>query len=175
MARTNSKGARAADLAQLARLNFEPLLTREEVDDYEKTQNATWGVKRRIALAALTRSRDQLRDGFCMGDSPELLPQAIVEISEWETHCKHNAELASTAVARLIAAYTAFAEVGKIVGDPTSIAGAAEQLPAPLGTEAIAEAKERRTPRQPMASAVGTAPARGARPPRRLPDLNGAT
>ena len=45
-----------------------------------------------------------------------------------------------------------------------------------LDAQAIADAKERRAPRQPMAVSVTTAPARGpGRSPPRLPDLNGAT
>ncbi len=99
------------DLAELGRVTFDSVLTDEQVEEFEKAQQE-WGPKRRCALITLARTRQQLVDGFGSGDGPDVLLEMIGHVSDYEKHCKALAELAATAVARLMAVAAATIEKG---------------------------------------------------------------
>ena len=95
---------------KLSKVDFAAVLTDAQINDYEATQARVWGIKRRVTLLALARSRQQLVDGFGKANGPDTLLEIIEHVSDWEKHCKANAAMASTAVARLICAASAILE-----------------------------------------------------------------
>lgn len=99
------------DLAELGRVTFDSVLTDEQVEEFEKAQTE-WGPKRRCALITLARTRQQLVDGFGSGEGPDVLLEMIGHVSDYEKHCKALAEMAATAVARLMAVAAATIEKG---------------------------------------------------------------
>lgn len=109
--RAKTKPTQETDLAELGRITFDSVLTDEQVEEFEKAQTE-WGPKRRCALITLARTRQQLVDGFGSGDGPDVLLEMIGHVSDYEKHCKALAELAATAVARLMAVAAATIEKG---------------------------------------------------------------
>lgn len=97
------------DLAALGKVTFDRIFTDEQVNEFEAAQTE-WGPKRRCALIALARTRQQLVDGFGSGDGPDVLLEMIDHVSDYEKHCKVLAELAAIAVARLMAVAAATIE-----------------------------------------------------------------
>jgi N-acetyl-beta-hexosaminidase len=89
------------ELAQLAQQDFDAALTDEQVNEYERTQNQTWGYVRRIALVSLARSKAQLLKGFDSTDSTDALMEAMENIQQWREHLLNQAEMANAAFARL--------------------------------------------------------------------------
>lgn len=91
------------DITELAAINFEPLLTESQVFESEAKYNETWGVKRRITMMSLARSRDQLLSG-CEGneEGAEVLLDMIEHIRDYRTHLEAAVELAEAAMARLL-------------------------------------------------------------------------
>lgn len=102
------------DLAELGCITFDSVFTDEQVEAFEKAQ-AEWGPKRRCALITLARTRQQLVDGFGSGEEPDALLEMIGHVSDYEKHCKALAEMAATAVARLMAVAAATIEKGATV------------------------------------------------------------
>ncbi len=99
------------DLAELSKITFDSVLTDEDVEKFE-AQQPEWGPKRRVALITLARTRQQLVDGFGSGEGPDVLLEMIGHVSDYEKHCKALAEMAATAVARLMAVAAATIEKG---------------------------------------------------------------
>lgn len=89
------------ELAALGQNDFEAVLSEQQVEEYERTQNTHWGARRRMALVSLLRNKQQLVDGFGEGDGPDALLDMIEDISDWQNHLKSQLELAEMAVARL--------------------------------------------------------------------------
>lgn len=102
------------DIADLARLDFDSLLTDTQVQEFEANQTH-WGEKRRIALIVLARTKEQLVTGFGGGSGPDALLELIEHLSDYEKHCKALQEMASIACARLIAATAATLPQGETV------------------------------------------------------------
>ena len=109
--RKKSKPTQDTDLAELGKITFDSVLTDQQVEEFEAAQTE-WGPKRRCALITLARTRQQLVDGFGSGDGPDVLLEMIGHVSDYEKHCKALAELAATAVARLMAVAAATIEKG---------------------------------------------------------------
>lgn len=101
----------ATDLAELGKLTFDSVLTDQQVEAFDAAQTE-WVQSRRCALITLARTRQQLVDGFGSGDGPDVLLEMIGHVSDYEKHCKALAELAATAVARLMAVAAATIEKG---------------------------------------------------------------
>lgn len=103
------QGATAPDCADSARideaahLEFQAVLTPDQVQDYEATQHETWGPRRRMTLISLTRSKAELLAGFAQGENgADVLMDMIDEVHTWRDHLIATADLAETASARLI-------------------------------------------------------------------------
>ena len=101
-------------IADIAATSFEPAMTKEQVLAAEAKYEKTWGYSRRIAMMTLTRTREELIDGFA--DDPEF-DQALMEmldhIEHYENHLKAGAEMAGAAIARLACVMAARAEIAR--------------------------------------------------------------
>lgn len=105
----------AAKLAEMAALDFEPLMTRDQLRESEAEYNETWGVKRRITMLALTLSRSEfLENHRASGNEPEVLLDMIDHVDEYRTHLKAGLELAEAARARLLIVSAAAATDGEV-------------------------------------------------------------
>lgn len=100
------------DLAELASVDFDSLWTDAQVQAFE-AQQTHWGEKRRLALIVLARTRQQLATGFGSASGPDTLLELIEHASDYQKHCQAMQELASIAVARLIAAAAATLETAE--------------------------------------------------------------
>lgn len=90
------------DLAQIAITDFDPALTPKQVEDYEADQSHVWGIKRRIALACLTKSKAELVSNVTQLDNgTDVLFELIDHAKAWMDHLQAMAELAGMAHARL--------------------------------------------------------------------------
>jgi hypothetical protein len=109
-----------SELAAFGKREFEALLTEAEVMEYEATQDEIWGTRRRMALAALMRSKAQLSEGQSESDHGELHLAMAEEITEWKDHLATNIKLAETAVARLLSvvSQSIFEPQGPAAGAP---------------------------------------------------------
>ena len=87
---------------------FEAVFTDEQVEQIEKEQRE-WGVNRRIMLAFLSRSGEQLVANA--GDNREDTFEKMRDfITEYRDHLKAGVELADCALARLLALSLHFEE-----------------------------------------------------------------
>lgn len=94
-----------------AELDFQPAMTPAEVFSAEAEYNETWGVKRRIAMVTLTKSRAELTACFLSVDKGvDAMFSMIEEITELRDHLKAGASLAESAIARLLIAGQAAAK-----------------------------------------------------------------
>lgn len=111
--RAKTKPPREApnDLAEPGKVTFDSVLTDQQVEEFEAAQTKR-GVQRRVTLITLTRTKKQLVDGFCSDADHDVLLETIGHVSDYEKHCKALAELAATAVARLMAVAAATIEKG---------------------------------------------------------------
>ena len=99
-------------MADIAAISFEPVMTKDEVFAAEARYEKTWGLSRRIAMMTLTRTREELIDGFA--DDPEFdqtLMEMIDHIEHYENHLKAGAEMAGAAIARLACVMAARGEI----------------------------------------------------------------
>ncbi len=103
------------ELAALANTDFEPLMSQGRVFAIEAAYEKTWGVKRRLVLSVLARSRAQLLQGFARpdDDANDLL-ELIDHIDEYRVHLKAALELAESANARILCVFGAAIGVGKV-------------------------------------------------------------
>ena len=99
------------DIAEIGKITFDSVLTDKQVQELEASQTK-WGPTRRCALITLARTRQQLVDGFGSGEGQDALLEIIGHVSDYEKHCKALAEMAATAVARLMAVAAATIEKG---------------------------------------------------------------
>ena len=106
MADTTTQGQTAPehdDLDDLATIDFEAEMTQEQVKEYETGQNEVWGMKRRITLISLTRTKAELVAGFSDTENGvEMLMEMIDHVHEWRDHLKASLGLAEAASSRLI-------------------------------------------------------------------------
>lgn len=91
-----------ADLIELGANDFDAVLTLEQVERYENDQRDVWSVARRIAMATLTRSKDELVGGFGHGLMPDELLDIIDRVGELKSVLQAQQELMSIAQARLM-------------------------------------------------------------------------
>lgn len=98
-----------AAISKLAAESFEPVLTREDIDHYEAERAPEMNRRRRLMLATMTRSRDELVSGFAGEDGFKALDEAIQQVTVWRDHCKESIEVADAAVARLLLVMAALA------------------------------------------------------------------
>lgn len=91
------------ELHRLAQHDFEAALTQDELNESEAQYNETWGVKRRITLLALSRSKADLVLNFGKQENgPDVLMEMIEHIYEFRDHLRNTIELTDTASARLL-------------------------------------------------------------------------
>ena len=90
------------ELASIGLHNFDPVLTTEQLEAFEHEQSTIWRPKRRLALIALTRSKDQLVKGCAEGSGIDTLFEMVEHINEWSEHLKVLLEMSETATARLL-------------------------------------------------------------------------
>lgn len=101
MAETQQNGDPIAD--QQCLIAFEAAFTSEQIEQIEADYEKAWGVRRRIVLATLARSGQQLLDGMAKADAATLF-DSMELINEYRGHCEAFAAMATTAHARLLAA-----------------------------------------------------------------------
>lgn len=111
--KTVTPGARApldeAAISELAAESFEPVLSLADIDHYDTEMAPEMDRRRRLTLAILTRSRDELVSGFAGDDGFEALDEALRQVTVWSDHCKRAAEAADAVVARLLLVMAALA------------------------------------------------------------------
>jgi hypothetical protein len=98
---------RCQGMFELGQIDFDAVLTNEEFQEYEATQNETWGVNRRIAMITLARSKAQLVGGFGKAGNTDALLEMIERVQDWSDHLKASIEMAEMASARLMAVASA--------------------------------------------------------------------
>jgi hypothetical protein len=77
------------ELRDIAQHDFEAALTQDQINEIEAEYNATWGVKRRITLLALSRSKADLVLNFGKQESgPDVLMEMIEHIYEFRDHLR---------------------------------------------------------------------------------------
>lgn len=83
--------------------NFEAAITEEQMKELGKSD--LMGVNRRIALATLTRSSDQLLDGFSPvnDEDASTLTTVVKAVSDYLEFLEESKALAESAQARLLA------------------------------------------------------------------------
>lgn len=99
-----SPSTRAPAPAKPRKPRFKPALTQKQVESIESKYNETWGVNRRITLASLTRSSQQLLDYFSnpTKEDEETLIAMMESVSEYIDHLKNGISLAEIALARML-------------------------------------------------------------------------
>lgn len=112
MAHSTSPGApdRITDeeLQSMAQHDFEAELTQDQINKIESDYNETWGVKRRITLLALSRSKAELVLNFGqLEDGADVIMEMIDHVHEFREHLRNGIELAESASARLLIACSA--------------------------------------------------------------------
>lgn len=80
--------------------SFEAIFTGEQVREMEENHNETWGVNRRLTMITLSRSKDQLKEGFLTAGE-EVLVSAFDRIEDYKKYLNSSIELADAAMARL--------------------------------------------------------------------------
>lgn len=103
----STKGARTPKPATQSH-DFEPVFTNEQVYQNEHAYNKTWGMKRRLTMVILARSKASLVDGF--RPDPETLLAAIEQIAAYRDHLQAGAKMAASAMARLLIVGQIFAD-----------------------------------------------------------------
>lgn len=84
-------------------LNFPPVWTNEQLKEIEANYEKTWGRFRRITQATLSRSGDQLLEGFGkVEDAMTVVLDMVDEIKTYQDHLKSGIELTEAAIARLL-------------------------------------------------------------------------
>lgn len=108
MAQSASPGVPATpttdeELHHMAQHDFEAAFTQDQLNEIEAQYNETWGVKRRITLLALARSKADLVLNFGKDENgPDVLMDMIEHIYEFRDHLRNTIELTETASARLL-------------------------------------------------------------------------
>ncbi len=87
----------------LAALDFGALLTPAQLHHYETHCAPQWASVRHAALGSLSRNKAQLVAGFGTGDAIDDLFDLVEQIDLWKQHLQDHSELATTAIARLLA------------------------------------------------------------------------
>lgn len=87
----------------LAALDFGALLTHAHLHHYETHCAPQWASVRRAALGSLARSKSELVAGFGTDNGIDTLFDQVEQIYQWKQHLQDHSELATTAIARLLA------------------------------------------------------------------------
>mgnify|MGYP001603806160 CR=1 FL=1 len=85
--------------------NFKPLLTKEQVFEAEAKHNETWGVNRRLTMITLSRTRDELIEGFASiaTNNGDAFIELIEQITDYQEYLKTSIKFTECAIARLLA------------------------------------------------------------------------
>ena len=87
---------------------FTPALTWQQVEEHETRTDI--GIHRRIMLATLTRSSQELLDGFADDETGDVLFSAVEQITAHRDYLTACIELADAAIARLFLTANALIE-----------------------------------------------------------------
>ena len=99
-----------AEMEETASHDFEAMISSARMKKIEEAcAGNSWGIKRRIMLASLSRSKEQLVTAIRAEGGPEVTEQAIELINDYRKHLQTGIELADSATARLIVAVAAAA------------------------------------------------------------------
>jgi hypothetical protein len=110
--RARAKPTAEPTMDEVAQRDFTALVTEAQIEESEREYNSIWGMRRRVMLISLARSRDQLLEGFGSGDGPDTLLNMVEEINLYKDHLREGAEIADTAVSRLLCVVHAIIEMG---------------------------------------------------------------
>lgn len=80
-------------------VNFEALLTPEQVFEFDHDYDKNFGYKRRVMLMVLTKSGDELMDGFAK--QPDLVDEMNQVIVHFKSHVDVLSEMVAAAEYRL--------------------------------------------------------------------------
>ena len=86
----------------LAGENFEPVFTLEQVNEFERNYNESWGVSRRCAMITLVRSKKELIDGWKSLNDNDAILLLINQLIDYRKHLEIGIEITNTALARLL-------------------------------------------------------------------------
>lgn len=89
------------DKATNSALDFEAIFSEEQMRKSESEYNSTWGTKRRLMTITLTKSSNQLLEGFKEDDSLEHIIALAEQVEEFKKHLEAGIQLAECAMARL--------------------------------------------------------------------------
>ncbi len=83
---------------------FDAAFTLEQVESIESNYNARWGFKRRLMMAILSKSSQELMDGFpeLAKNNGEAYFEVIDQLEDYLDHLKSAAELAESSLNRLV-------------------------------------------------------------------------
>lgn len=107
---TAKPATKNTDLAAIARLTFQPELSVEQFRQSESEYNRTWGVQRRMMLLTLTRTKDELAQGFRdAADAGEFVAQMLEDLEAYKQHMRDGLNLTESAISRILIAASAAA------------------------------------------------------------------
>ena len=83
---------------------FDAAFTLEQVESIESNYNARWRFKRRLMMAILSRSSQELLDGFpeLAKNNGEAYFEVIDQLEDYLDHLKSAVQLAESSLARLL-------------------------------------------------------------------------
>jgi hypothetical protein len=99
----NAEPCANQEVPDFDQVNFEAVLTAEQVREIEAMEKNVWGSRRRLAMTSLSSSKAQLLEVYGKGEDPNVLMDLIEHIDEWAKHLRNQAEIVELASARLIA------------------------------------------------------------------------
>ena len=99
---------------EVAQRDFPAVATKADIDESERYYDEMWGIRRRVMLISLSRSRAELLEGFTANDDgPDVLLSMVEEINIYIGHLDDMRKVADTAVARLLCVGHAIIEQGE--------------------------------------------------------------
>lgn len=103
--------------AELARMDFDAMLTDEEVSELESVSQS-WSRNRRAALAVLSQSKAQMMAQFWQSETPgehaDTLLDLVEHLTAYQSHLDGLREQAESARSRLLVALSAMQATGRL-------------------------------------------------------------
>lgn len=103
--------------AEIADLEFEALLTKDDVKELEGVAQG-WGINRRLALGVLTQSKAEMLEKFESAPEPGVVADAFMDLYEhirdYKEHVSHLAQQVETAECRLLVVLAEMHESGRV-------------------------------------------------------------
>ena len=103
--------------AEIADLDFEALLTKDEMKEIEGVAQG-WGINRRLALGVLTQSKADMLEKFKEADDPGDVANSFMDLYEhirdYKEHVTHLAQQIEAAECRLLVVLAEMHESGRV-------------------------------------------------------------